>query len=120
MNDPDWKKKVDKHLLKEEKRISKERTNLDEIREEAEEEEKKIQTEFFEKFKCGICGKDPEPADETRLTYPPADIDDPTGSFEHYDDWTKPGNMSRCTICKNWFCSDHYYKGYCEKDAQKL
>lgn len=128
-NAPDWQKKIDSKL--EQDRIEAERQKQEVVMKEQEavlrkkEEEKAISMAKYQKlgdsFQCHFCGvrsKEPGISIHTTTT---SDYGVATGSYDtKYIDWDKPADLKKCSICNEWTCKIHLYKGICQKCAEKL
>ncbi len=69
---------------------------------------------FRRKFRCHICGK---PCDGPRLLPVRGEAAD---TSELYEDWSAPGGLSQCAICRQWTCAEHLEHGICRRDAARL
>jgi hypothetical protein len=77
-----------------------------------------------EKFRCQICGKPAQiPSQHGTGTFHSIPHDPGSGEDNVEDtiaDWSKPGDLWKCTSCNKWTCYAHIYKGICQKCAEKL
>lgn len=55
------------------------------------------------RFKCHVCGKP--------SSYPHYEGSSSGNSEEDpkpgYPNWNKPGDLEKCSMCRNWVCKDH-------------
>ena len=80
---------------------------------------KKVES-LGERFKCHVCNV---PASE------PFKVIDTPATFsamnqvqiraaETHNDWSKPGNLYKCSMCKKWTCYDCMQSGICRYCAE--
>ena len=110
----DWRKKIDDYEGKkheEEQRREKEREKQREAKAKAEYDWKLFWHKL--KFRCCVCGR--ASSCPGTSTY----FDDFHG-HTYYDNWSEPGDLERCKICKGWACHEHIHNGICKNDAKRL
>lgn len=129
VTDSSWQGRIDKKLehdrneaerLKQEaERIERERVLQKQKKEEEVLERKKLELgNKFQCYKCGTPSRKPLIRIETHIT---SDYGAPTGSYDtKVTDWNFPGDLKECTICHEWACEEHIYKGICQTCAEKL
>lgn len=124
----DWKTQFQERVRKREE----ERQNslkTEQKKHEALEQElrKQCLVKLGQDFKCHVCGK---PAKKPKLAY----ISYGEGAwgndnYSSYEDFSEPGDHTKCDICKEWACEDHiievekssYWKqNICKACAEKL
>lgn len=108
----DWKKKID-----EKERLEK-GSSLTDVQLELQARRKREFPERLRllqsKFKCHICGVLPTRPARTNF------VKDWDGNESSDEDWSEPGNLHKCSICHEWTCSTHLYKGICQICGEKL
>lgn len=114
-----WRKKIDNHferLKAKEERPKREKE--EQVKREREEKVRKL----GQKFRCHICGRpSKEPAKiEHRGEYQQRGTESGYVGGFIVDDWSRPGDLSLCSICEGFTCSEHLHKNICQKCARKL
>ena len=128
----DWKQKVDnkkglerlelerlEKIRVSEEQKAREAVKLEKINAENELLKQKI-AQLGSTFRCHICGKPAKkPYIVVTTTHENADgmhLD----STHSEENWEQPGDLTRCSECRNWTCEEHVYKGICQTCAEKM
>jgi hypothetical protein len=122
----DWKSEYERKIR--EQAAEKERRENQRSEEKFQREQEKIQKQYDDRlakhkrsFQCHVCGTVSEKPDTTyTVSRTRSDPHDPERElYDESPDWSKPGDLEKCSHCQKWTCSDCLHLGVCRFCAQK-
>lgn len=133
----DWKTRIDAHLRKradiEQNKSDVGRAiistlldfTVEAINGYAESKLNRKQARLARKFHCHITGctnYSKMPGSKVSGQYYEPGLDFQPGHYSdtYEDDWNKPGDMTKCSRCRQWTCYEHIYEGICMECAYRL